>query len=164
MRRYTGRGFYFVTLCCHQRRKIFIDPDRCREAAVSRSFSIHAYCVMPDHIHLLAQGPKPSSDFLNFVKAFKIKTSREFANETNEQLRQKNFYDHILRLNESAESVAWYSWLNPMRAGLAISATEFPFAGSFTKAIPGLAAVPTPWTPALPPRKVPPQKVAPTDR
>jgi REP element-mobilizing transposase RayT len=90
---------------------------------------------MLDHIHLLAPGLKPSSDFLNFVKAFKIKTSREFANETNEQLWQKNFYDHILRPNESAESVAWYIWLNPMRARLATSPTEFPFAGSFTNAI-----------------------------
>jgi REP element-mobilizing transposase RayT len=90
--------FYFVTLCCHQRHKIFTDPDRCRwlldclrAVTVSRSFNIHTYCIMLDHTHLLAQGLKPSSDFLNFVKAFKIKTSREFANETNEQLWQKRF-------------------------------------------------------------------------
>jgi REP element-mobilizing transposase RayT len=87
---------------------------------------------MPDHIHLLAQGLKPSSDFLNFVKAFKIKTSREFANQTNEQLWQKNFYDHIVRPNESAESVAWYIWLNPVRAGLAAHPKDYPLTGSFT--------------------------------
>ena len=136
---YLGRRFYFVTLCCHQRREIFTHPDRCRwlldclrDVAVSRSFNIHAYCIMPDHIHLLAQGLKPSSDFLNFVKAFKIKTSREFANQTNEQLWQKNFYDHIVRPNESAESVAWYIWLNPVRAGLAAHPKDYPLTGSFT--------------------------------
>jgi hypothetical protein len=31
---------------------------------------------MPDHLHVLVEGLEPASDLLQFLKSFKIKTSR----------------------------------------------------------------------------------------
>jgi len=41
------------------------------------SFDVHAYCLMPDHLHFLAEGTEPTSDLRHFIKSLKIKTSRQ---------------------------------------------------------------------------------------
>jgi len=70
---YTGKRTYFVTQCCHERRRYFADPVRCewllrhvREISTAHSFAILAYCIMPNHIHLLVDGLLPTSDFPAF--------------------------------------------------------------------------------------------------
>ncbi len=156
---YAGRQCYFLTLCCFDRHPVFANPNRCtwllnllRSESAARSFAIHAYCVMPDHFHFLAEGTEPSSDLLNFVKSFKLKTSRIYQSETSHILWQKKFYDHILRSHESLESVAWYIWLNPARRGLAAVAGEYPFAGSFTELSSRLLSTPASWAPPWKPK------------
>jgi hypothetical protein len=103
---------------------------------------------MPDHIHFLAEGLLRSSDLANFVKTLKIKTTRAYHKNTSQPLWQKKFFDHILRSNETIESVAWYILMNPIRKGLSKAIGEYPFAGSLT----GLSAFVTPpsalWIPA----------------
>ena len=144
---YLGQGYYFVTLCCHHRRPIFRNPRRCdwfleilREKAGAKLFNVLAYCIMPDHCHLLLQGLHPASNLLLFIKTLKIKTSRIYLEQENKQLWQHSFFEHILRHPEEIESVAWYIWLNPVRKGIASFPQQYSFAGSFT----GLQ-MPTEW-------------------
>jgi putative transposase len=166
---YTGKRAYFVTQCCHERRKYFGDPARCkwlishlRSLSAEHSFAIPAYCVMPDHVHLLVDGLLATSDFLHFMKTLKIKTSREFAVKGGMTLWQKKYIDHILRPKGSMSAVAWYIWLNPVRAGLARVPGIYPFAGSFTTEIPKYSAWPDRWVPPHKLTKRPPQKAAAT--
>jgi putative transposase len=151
---YIGRQFYFVTICCFDRRKIFQDPlrgawllDAFRSESAARCFAIHAYCLVPDHFHFLAEGLEPSSDLRNFVLSFKLKTSRLYRQRTSQSLWQKKFFDHILRPNEAPESVAWYIWMNPVRKGLAKDTGTYPMAGSLTNSFPLGASAPSTWTP-----------------
>jgi putative transposase len=139
-RSYVGRQFYFVTICCFNRRPIFFDQSACRwllhllrTESTARNFAIHAYCVMPDHLHFLAQGLLPTSDLTDFVKSVKIKTSRAHRQKSARPLWQKKFFDHVVRPNESVEAIACYIWLNPVRKGLSSAIGEYPFAGSFTQ-------------------------------
>jgi len=149
---YLGRQCYFVTLCCFDRLRVFSDSTACswlleilRAESVTRDFAIHAYCIMPDHIHFLAEGLLPSSDLANFVKSFKIKTSRAYLKSAPHPLWQKKFFDHILRPNEQIEPVAYYIWMNPVRKGLSRAVGKYPFARSFTQMS---AQMPSPsWSP-----------------
>jgi len=111
---YIGQRWFFLTLCCADRRKRFTSPQICndflsvlRPAATRYLFAIHAYCLMPDHVHLLAEGLQPQSDALQFMRALKRNTSTQFQKKTGETLWQKKFYD---------DAVAWYIWMNPVRA------------------------------------------------
>jgi|SRR5271154_4580470 len=68
---YIGHRFYFVTICCHERQNTFTSPERCewlldilRTESSEREFSIHAYCLMPDHLHFVAEGYSQTSDLL----------------------------------------------------------------------------------------------------
>ena len=79
---YLGRRWYFVTVCSYQRQPLLIRPgvarsvlNRLREVSAAHSFSVHAYCVMPNHAHFLAEGTNDGSDLLEFVAAFKHRTA-----------------------------------------------------------------------------------------
>ena len=72
------------------------------------------------------------SNLLHFVKCLKLKSSRAFTARTGQILWQKGFYEHILRPDDSIESVAWYIWLNPVRRGIVDKAGGFPGSGSFS--------------------------------
>jgi len=137
---YAGRRCYFATLCCCNRRPIFSDSTACcwllevlRSESAARGFAIHAYCIMPDHVHFLAEGLLPSSNFTNFVRALKIKTSRAYCQNASQPLWQKKFFDHILRPSEPIEPVAYYIWMNPVPKRLSRTVGEYAFTGSLTQ-------------------------------
>ena len=137
---YLGQRLYFVTLCFENRRPLGNNPRiakwliaKLRKYAAECEFHVHAYCVMPDHIHLLAAGAAQTSNLMKFVEAFKQETATEFQRKCGRRLWQFKYYDHILRGPESADRVACYIWLNPVRKGLCSAPAEYPFSGSFTK-------------------------------
>jgi putative transposase len=151
---YLGPRSYFVTICCFKRYKLFANQQLCswlvdvfRSESAARCFAIHAFCVMPDHFHFLAEGLMPSSDLLNLILSFKMKTTRLYRQKSAQPLWQKKFFDHILRSSDSHESVAWYIWQNSVRQGLCAKPSEHPFSGSFTPLILRLCEVPSNWLP-----------------
>jgi putative transposase len=157
---YVGRGWFFITICCSERRKVFARDRACewflnivRREAIAHLFAVHAYCLMPDHVHLLLEGLETRSDLLQFVRAIKAKSTAPFEKKTGSALWQKKFYDHILRQNDSVDGVAWYIRMNPVRAGLCGRAEGYPFAGSFTGLWPKTGKPFVEWLP--PWRKVP---------
>lgn len=136
---YLGQRVFFVTICSHRRKTIFAEASLCewlvhhlRQSAAQHRFGVHAYCIMPDHLHLLAGGLSAESNLLAFVNAFKQRTAYEHRKERRAWLWQFKFYDHILRPNDAAEQVAWYVWLNPVRKGMCKQPEDYPFSGSFT--------------------------------
>jgi REP element-mobilizing transposase RayT len=152
--RYVVSDWFFVTVCCANRRKLFTTAEFCgwflkilRRDAAAHTFAVHAYCLMPDRVHLLLEGLYPTTDLLGFVKAVKTKSSTPFTRKTARPLWQKKFYDHILRRNDSPDDVAWYIWMNPVRAGLCRRPGEYPFLGSFTGMWPKTPQPPVPWLP-----------------
>ena len=152
--RYVGTGWFFVTFCCEDRRQVFADPtraqwflDNLRPQALSHALAIHAYCVMPDHVHLLSQGLTPTSDLLRFLTDLKRQTGFTYKQETKQQLWQKKSYDHALRSSDAPDLVAWYIWRNPIRAGLSIAINDYPWSGSLTAAGPSSAPPNETWSP-----------------
>jgi REP element-mobilizing transposase RayT len=134
------------------RAPIFLDPtvakwliEALRKESELHSFLIDVYCVMPDHLHFLAMGATPSSNFLRFVEAFKQKTAHPYMQKTGSRLWQGNYYDHILRSNEKPASVAAYIWLNPVRKGICNDFEQYPYSGSFSK--PEKVLTEPSWTP-----------------
>jgi REP-associated tyrosine transposase len=131
--RYVGTGWFFVTFCCEGRKRIFLESTRAqwflgnlRSDALSHALAIHAYCVMPDHVHLLSQGLTPTSDLLRFLTDLKRQTGFAYKQGTRQQLWQKKSYDHALRSSDPPDLVAWYIWRNPIRAGLCTGVNDYP--------------------------------------
>src|SRR5690348_2265681 len=61
--RYVGLATHFITICCDGRHPVFANGGRAawfvdvlRRISRERRFAVHAYCVMPDHFHMLVSG------------------------------------------------------------------------------------------------------------
>jgi len=137
---YRGSRWYFVTLCTHERSEYFCDRPTAewllrllRDESRQNCFAVRAFCLMPDHLHLLLQGASLNADLLQFIGTFKKKSTHRFWLRNRKDLWQESFYDHILRDEDTPANVAWYIWLNPIRAGLTKKPEDYPFAGPFMK-------------------------------
>jgi len=123
---------YFVTLCTDNRRNILANEKvhgallEYTRAGVARGVALGRYVVMPDHIHLFVRG-------LKRVVAAAVSGGRNqrHAAETaaSTMLWQRDFFDHVIRNSESYSQKWDYVRENPVRAGLASAADEWPFQG-----------------------------------
>lgn len=137
---YRGRRMYFLTLCFDGRKPFGKSPRiacwliaRLRAHAAAAGFFVHAFCVMPDHLHALVCAASERSELLAFVEQYKQHTSFAFAQRSHRNLWQFKYYDRIMRNSDSPEAVAWYIWLNPVRKELCRRPSEYPYLGSFTE-------------------------------
>ena len=134
---YLGPYRYFVTFCTWKRQDVFRDIEtgafvasQFRRTCRRQRFAILAYCLMPDHAHLLVEGTSDTSDLLHLVKSAKQRSGQSFAARHQHPLWQESFYDRILRPADDAREIARYIIENPVRAGLVRSPLEYPLLGS----------------------------------
>ena len=90
-----------------------------------------AYCLMPDHLHLLISGLSPTADQRLFIRYLR-RHLRPILNQAGVDW-QKQPYDHVLRKDErdrfGVESVAGYIAQNPVEAGLVTHWQDWPYSG-----------------------------------
>jgi putative transposase len=133
------RGFhrYFLTFCTHRRALHFTSADvvesvlsQILSTASAEGMSLTAYCFVPDHLHLLAEGTMPDADLKSFVTKSKQLSGYHFARRRRARLWQRYGYERVLRAEETTRDVVRYILENPVRAGLAKGVTSYPFWGS----------------------------------
>jgi putative transposase len=127
---------FFVTTCTIRRRKILDSGDvapilieEWRGARSRHGWAIGRFVIMPDHVHFFCSAEidaKPLSDFLG---AWKQWTSKRLAGEVkiSPPIWQAEFFDHVLRSGKSYGEKWSYVRQNPVRAGLATNADDWPW-------------------------------------
>jgi REP element-mobilizing transposase RayT len=85
---------------------------------------------MPDHAHLLVAGLTVDADLRAFVHRAKQLSGYAYAARFHETLWMKGYYERVLRPSESLQAIARYILENPVRAGIADSASEYPYGAS----------------------------------
>ncbi|MDZ4277654.1 MAG: transposase [Dehalococcoidia bacterium] len=115
--------------------------EQLKSACAAGGFGLTAYCFMPDHVHFLVLNER-EGDLVRFMHRFKQRTGWWFRNrylagglkasptDARPSLWQKSYYDHLLRRGEDVAEVVRYILENPVRAGLAATAEEYPYAWS----------------------------------
>jgi len=134
--RYWGQKTVSFTACMLNRRRFFTSPDRVQpcvdflSAAVSEFECIATiYCFMPDHLHVLIKGMKPSARPKEAMDSFKGRSGQWLAENHPTFHWQKDYYDHIIRGSEDWSEHAKYVLLNPVRANLVDDPFKYPFTG-----------------------------------
>jgi REP element-mobilizing transposase RayT len=128
---------YFITLCTANKQpyfskkavaKIIIKEIDFRNAT-TKEIKIYCLCLMPDHLHiLLSLSESYNKTLQNWVTTFKRHTAKD-ANELFciKPLWQKNFYDHVVRQDESLLKIIEYIVQNPVRKGMVSDWEEYPY-------------------------------------
>ena len=134
---YVGFQRYLVSTCTAFRKPVFEDHvvgddtvAQILQAARELEFDVTAYCLMPDHVHLLLTARLEAADLTRFVKHAKQVTGFTYRRATGQGLWQPGYHERILRDDEATLAVARYVLENPVVAGLAKALGEWPLAGS----------------------------------
>ncbi|MGR3173831.1 MAG: REP-associated tyrosine transposase [Candidatus Scalindua sp.] len=132
---YEGSYVYFLTICCYDNMNYFTNKnivftvlDSLNRISSEMSFTIIVYCFMPDHLHILTSGNE-KTNLIKFIKTFKQITGYNFKKADGRNLWQKSFHDHVVRKEESLNTIAEYIFNNPVRKGLVNNYEDYPFLG-----------------------------------
>jgi len=128
---------YFLTICSYEKNhhfkkqgcaKIIADKINYR-SRVADEVIIYAYCIMPNHVHLLLKLSEGyGKSIQNWIAAFKRYTARVFSMVYGvKPLWQGNFYDHIVRKEESLKTITEYIVNNPVRKNMVKQWDEYLF-------------------------------------
>ena len=108
-------------------------------AAVREQLFCPAYCLMPDHLHLIWMGLRRASDQLNAMKF--LRTHLEPALGGGREWQHQP-HDHVLREEERRRnafaSFCFYTLANPVRDELVKKESDWPYSGAI---IPGYPSV-----------------------
>lgn len=138
---YSNSGYYFVTICTANRKKLFSNVVGRLLAAAETELTgigkiaekqlfdlekryanvrIDKYVIMPNHIHFIleiknaaAASSRPTVS--QIIRAYKSLTTRECRKFYNDNLWQRSFYDHIIRDEQDYLRIAEYTENNPAR-------------------------------------------------
>jgi len=101
---YRGYQRYLITLTTRFRARSFAESRAADALAAqigpffaARHLDVLAYCVMPDHLHLLLEGTSDGADLREAVRAWKQRTAYDWKVRTGLQLWQPGFHDRVLR-------------------------------------------------------------------
>ncbi len=103
---YARPGFaYFLTLCVRDSRPLFKNHALAEQVVailhnVRREYSIqvYAYCLMPDHLHVVMSLEKTAKAVPEVMRDFKKLTAQAAWDHGNQgSLWQRSFYDHVIR-------------------------------------------------------------------
>ena len=134
---YVGYASYFVTICTEGRLRAFDDLgfghwaiSQLLRQATLREFEVSAYCLMPDHVHLLLRGQSESADFRSFIISWNTRTAFAWRQRYQSKLWQKGYYDRVVRDSDDFFGMARYVLLNPVEAGLVKRAEDYALSGT----------------------------------
>jgi putative transposase len=137
-RRISPPGTYFVTFSTFQRRRFFVVESYARlflktlyHYRRQGQFSLHAFVVMPDHVHLLLT---PANDVtleraMQLIKGgYSHAAGKEISHR---EIWQKGFTDHRIRDAQDFAGHRLYIHQNPVVAKLVADAASYRYSSAF---------------------------------
>ena len=127
-RNFVHGGTYFFTLVTFQRRKYFDTPSKLdillskiKQVQRSKPFDLLAFCLLPDHVHLLIKLPNQDSDFPIRIREIKRLVTIWMKRETSEyadKIWQDRYWEHTIRDDRDLQTHFDYIHYNPIKHGL----------------------------------------------
>ena len=135
---------YFITTATHDRRAVLARQDvaeilisEWRDARERHGWGIGRYVIMPDHVHFFcARIPlvpaQPGKPLAEMMQAWKQWTAKKIVRtlQLSAPIWQEEFFDHVLRSDESYAEKWSYVRNNPVRKGLVAKVADWPWQGS----------------------------------
>jgi putative transposase len=125
--RTANAGTFFLTAVTHNRRRLFqvdanatLFTNTLQHYRAEGLYKLHAFVVMPDHVHLLLT----TGDLATSMQRIKGGFSHHLASKF--PVWQRGFTDHLVMNREQFQSRLEYIHQNPVRAHLVELPEEYP--------------------------------------
>ena len=97
-------------------------------------YQLHAFVVMPNHVHILVTPSVVATRWLGPLKGFTSYQANKLLGTHGTAFWQDESYDHLVRNRDEFYRIRQYIEDNPIRAGLAATAEEFPWSSALSRA------------------------------
>jgi putative transposase len=94
-------------------------------ATILGRYTLHAFVVMPNHVHMLVSPHVPVPELTKTLKSFTAKRANQTLGLTGKPFWQEESYDHLARSQREVERIRLYIEHNPVRAGLVREASDY---------------------------------------
>jgi len=94
-------------------------------------YQLHSYAVMPNHVHMLVTPSIASPKWLGPLKGFCAHECNRILGRAGQAFWQDESYDHLVRSELEFARIQRYIEHNPVTAGLALTAEQFPWSSAF---------------------------------
>lgn len=88
-------------------------------------YRLHAWAIMPNHVHILISPLKPVSELTRVIKSASSRVANTVLNRRGQPFWQPESYDHWVRTEHELRNIANYIEDNPLRAGLVSSPEQY---------------------------------------
>ena len=88
-------------------------------------YVLHAFVVMPNHVHLLLTPAVPLPQLMKSLKGITAKRGNAILGLTGRPFWQEESYDHVVRDSREFERIVNYIEENPVRAALVSRAGDY---------------------------------------
>jgi putative DNA methylase len=105
-------------------------------------YALHAFVVMPNHVHLLVTPAVALPKLTKSLKGITAKRANTMLALSGTPFWQGESYDHLIRSQQEFEKIRNYIEGNPVRAGLARQANEYEWSSACCRADPQVCAEP----------------------
>ena len=96
-----------------------------------RTYQLHAFVVMPNHVHLLMTPLEAVSKIMQSLKRFTGREGNRMLALTGQPFWQGESYDRLVRNDTEFDRIVGYIERNPVSAGLAPTPEEFPWSSAW---------------------------------
>jgi len=94
-------------------------------------YRLHAWVIMPNHVHLLITPWVPVSKLLQSLKRFTATEANRILGRSGQPFWQAESYDRLVRNEQEFQRIARYIEMNPVKAGLVAIADQFPWSSAY---------------------------------
>ena len=96
-------------------------------------YDMHAFVVMPDHVHLLLNPHVVATKWLGPLKGFTAYRANQLLGRSGKPFWQDESYDHLVRSDTEFERIRAYIEANPVNAGLVAAESCWCWSSAFKK-------------------------------
>jgi REP element-mobilizing transposase RayT len=97
-------------------------------------YDLHAWCIMPNHIHVIWEPHVPLAKITQWLKGRTARKANAMLGRTGQPFWQDESYDHWIRTNKELDSTIAYVERNPLIAGLVASGEDWPWSSAWLRA------------------------------
>lgn len=105
--------------------------NRMQEAVAARLCSIHAYVVMPNHVHVLWTPHISLWELLRRIKGATARYANELLRRSGQPFWQEEYFDRMVRNDREFDQVRRYIEWHPVKAALVSRPSEFEWSSAY---------------------------------
>jgi REP element-mobilizing transposase RayT len=93
---------------------------------------LHAYVIMPNHVHVLLAPKIPPSQLMQYIKGASAREANKILGICGKPFWQHESYDHLVRTPEEFTKIRRYIEGNPVKAGLAATPEAYRWSSAWS--------------------------------